>query len=1260
MKTIFKGNKFSIVWEIFHNTTRLPFDFTGMNIEVSLTSNSYSGVLSNFNVKENVISTEIEANSLPSGVYDILCRFSTLNEQAYCFYKNAFHISNNPCFCDKSEKIEISTYATYVTPNALLTQFNSIYLRYLGNPKNTRNNIPEGMRRKGLIITYTDESNKTITERATSAAQKDNDHWGLDTNWSRIDELSLSGDLSVSANGTWIINGEDTQIKAVGPKGDTGITPWLKTIDNRLYYSYDGENWEACSEEIAAFFRFKSTREESNGATIGNIQISRDNKNWQDLSPEFVNHLRISAYVSTKGELPTNKPVGTMYGVGPTYKEEDTARANPIYRIYVYDGTTWVDNGSFTSIAAGIVQETGEGENVVMSQKAVSVKLNEAMSEVESLKIDVRGELMMSFSQSDSGWNYYPISIVLKKDGTYSFSIKLDSAIDSSFYWHVIDEVEGDVFATKVINVGGVSGSYELVMQKNFQSPMLAVHSGVSIPAMEFFIRTKSINKDIEDISKNLEGVNKAVDELEGNLNKLQGGTYRTYYNVSDLGVLVSNRYINEHTGKIEESSNCIITNSIYLQAGDTVKAFTGGTGIAVIAKSENKATPTTIFTQIAIANNLKEPIHYEITEEGYYTFSGKDSTQGNNALSVEIVKMEYSDGVVGDIEHCKKKIDGLYEGEVSMKEYNIDDLKGEGANINYYLHATTLNRESSNDCIITKPIYLNVGDEIKCSTGGDGVCLFARTPSGVINGYYTDCISMSGSAKSYEGVIKEDGWYVFSGRINRNDGTNLVVNVRTYDRGKNIFEQLDEKVDRSELGNLVVDSGNSVESIGYALSVGADSVKDKVPNSPWFDAVDNDGTTYGTYLDDKIDSVPQGNSFIFISDAHYKWNNKQSAKLIDYVRRRLGIKTIIHGGDVINEAPTVSQAAKEWLDFNRDFVFRIGGDFKQVCGDHDHNGKYADEGQALSYQFIQKAMNGYNIKELHYDEIYDSQIEEISAANGWSENDKKEYDAWKKMHYYFDDNTIQTRFIVLHTGWTGDVGLAVDKLGSNALSESNALYLQIEFLYESLLSCPTGYNVVVVGHNVIGNKQYSIATASGNIVRYNVNEPVWKGSWVNVDRMIRAFKNKSSVSLSYKDWSGSGLQTKTFDFGEANSIGIVFCMGGDVHWDILAKTNESEELKPIDTATIDNVIVTEGVISKGEVLHALTMTDGSDRGYKVIVATPNGNYNDSTDSVLASNPNTEGTLDSQAFDIVTIANDAIYFTRIGSGKDRIIHITEP
>lgn len=265
---------------------------------------------------------------------------------------------------------------------AILAQFNSIYVQYQGTPKETRCIIPEEMRRAGLTITYMNMDSETITERAASAVQKDNDHWGLDINWSRVDELSLSGDISVSAQGTWIINGEDTGIKALGPKGDAGLTPWLKTIDNRLHFSYDNVNWEPCSEPIAAYFRFNATSGNTQSGTIGKIQISRDNKTWNDLSPEFTNNLHIAGYVATTAALPANKPVGTIYGVGPTYDSSDTSQTNPIYRIYVYNGTTWVDNGQFTSIAAGIVQETGDSETEVMSQKATTEKLTELESVV--------------------------------------------------------------------------------------------------------------------------------------------------------------------------------------------------------------------------------------------------------------------------------------------------------------------------------------------------------------------------------------------------------------------------------------------------------------------------------------------------------------------------------------------------------------------------------------------------------------------------------------------------------------------------------------------------------------------------------------------------------------------------------------------------------------------------------------------------------------------------------------------------------------
>ena len=71
---------------------------------------------------------------------------------------------------------------------AILAQFNAIYVQYQGTPEATRNIIPEVMRRAGLTITYMDMDSNTITERANSAVQKDNDHWGLDVNWTLLNE----------------------------------------------------------------------------------------------------------------------------------------------------------------------------------------------------------------------------------------------------------------------------------------------------------------------------------------------------------------------------------------------------------------------------------------------------------------------------------------------------------------------------------------------------------------------------------------------------------------------------------------------------------------------------------------------------------------------------------------------------------------------------------------------------------------------------------------------------------------------------------------------------------------------------------------------------------------------------------------------------------------------------------------------------------------------------------------------------------------
>ena len=116
MKTIFKGNHFSIVWNIIDRSTNHPFEFTGMKVEVGLYSDSFNFPLQSYNVNNGTITAVIEANTLPAGVFNIMCRYSTDHEQSYCTYRNAFQISNRPCHA--SEIVEIESYASHIDPSS--------------------------------------------------------------------------------------------------------------------------------------------------------------------------------------------------------------------------------------------------------------------------------------------------------------------------------------------------------------------------------------------------------------------------------------------------------------------------------------------------------------------------------------------------------------------------------------------------------------------------------------------------------------------------------------------------------------------------------------------------------------------------------------------------------------------------------------------------------------------------------------------------------------------------------------------------------------------------------------------------------------------------------------------------------------------------------------------------------------------------------------------------------------------------------------
>lgn len=280
----------------------------------------------------------------------------------------------------------------------ILAMFNMLFLSYVGSKSLTRLEVPASLRKTGIWITYVLYDKTVVTEWYAGEAI-DDASFSNDSNW-RDGSNSLVGDISISSDGYWVINGEVTNIKA---QGEAGITPILRVgsnnhlqvsytngstyvdvspnpvftqfrvSNNKLEQSVDlGLTWTVASDYISAWFRYISTNNHTN-----RIQISRDNKQtWQDISDDFTSYMYIQGYAATIDDLPKTSATGMIQGaiwmVGPTYAADDTEHTNPIYRMYVYNQNGWVDNGTYTNISAGIVQEYGNSTTEVISQDVIT------------------------------------------------------------------------------------------------------------------------------------------------------------------------------------------------------------------------------------------------------------------------------------------------------------------------------------------------------------------------------------------------------------------------------------------------------------------------------------------------------------------------------------------------------------------------------------------------------------------------------------------------------------------------------------------------------------------------------------------------------------------------------------------------------------------------------------------------------------------------------------------------------------------------
>lgn len=392
----------------------------------------------------------------------------------------------------------------------ILQGFNMYFLSYNGNKALTRCSVPQSLRKKGLWITYVLYDHTVITEWYNSD-NIDDESFGSDDNWRQASNM-LVGDISISADGYWVIEGKKTSTKA---QGETGITPLLRFgSNNKLQASYN------------------------------------EGKDWQDISNSFTNKLQISKYIGINESLPTTRvEEGTIYMKGPYYDENDTNNDNPIYRMWIYawKGNTlaWQDNGEFTSISAGVVQTTGNSETEVMSQAAVTKELTELSEELsiyrgqQELTAESKpcaiyaSNKYMSVSSSNYGALVYPVVA----GNTYRISVDIilvDANIAAVAFYGKETFPTSNTYVDEVIKSLDAVGVYEidytpstngfLLLTKIVSNNTATKEQSVTIlqgQFIDFNKKINDINMEITDIKEDVENKANEVAQLQNDLAKL-------------------------------------------------------------------------------------------------------------------------------------------------------------------------------------------------------------------------------------------------------------------------------------------------------------------------------------------------------------------------------------------------------------------------------------------------------------------------------------------------------------------------------------------------------------------------------------------------------------------------------------------------------------------------------------------------------------------------------------------------------------------
>lgn len=402
-------------------------------------------------------------------------------------------------------------------------------------------------------------------------------------------------------------------------------------------------------------------------------------------------------------------------------------------------------------------------------------------------------------------------------------------------------------------------------------------------------------------------------------------------------------------------------------------------------------------------------------------------------------------------------------------------------------------------------------------------------------------------------------------------------------------------------------------------------------------------------YLDDIISKIPDGKSFIFITDTHWESNAKNGFKVIQYLRQKTGIKNVVFGGDCIDREDTKYLGLNIIRDFTSHAVESVGAENFIFCiGNHDANtANVITSGLDLpTYRIPYDRMYEAMISQLEGKAVFEDLSTQIASISQ-SDADTAELTGWSKLHYYVDDDEERTRYIVIYSSCPDNVFITSYTGFPNDGGGGPSTVMQYEWFVSTLMSTPTGYDIVVVAH------------CADSEAKRPPERRELRNYFDYFTRIASAFHKKCTgfklnVALFDENACPSNAfwtrETKIWDFSNAPNVGKILFVAGHIHAnaEYVSRITTDSTVNPTyekgkarnngDPADSETTIFDSATVdfASGEIVTIISKCDAVGQALQTM---------------------TRDTVTEQAFDIITLTDTGVDCLRVGAGWSRFVPV---